>query len=67
MTNKWNEEREEWGEGTRWLAYNAVQGAEQHHINSGFKKTEAAQQKSLMKAIDGATPLSTRALTLLAA
>ena len=65
MINKWNEECEEWGHGTRWLAYNAVQGAEQHHINCGFKETEAAQEKALVKAIDGRTPLSTRALSLL--
>ena len=65
MVNKWNEEREQWGEGTRWLAYNAVQGAEQHHINSGFKQTEAGEEKSLVKAIDGRTPLSTKALNFL--
>lgn len=66
MTNKWNEEREEWGDGSRWLAYNAVQGAEQHNINTGFSGTEAAIEKSLVKAVDGRTPLSMKALTLLA-
>lgn len=66
MTNKWNEEVEQWGAGTRWLAYNAVQGAEQHNINTGFTASEAGIEKSLVKAIDGRTPLSGKALTLLA-
>ena len=66
MTEKWAEEVERFNP-TRWAAYNAVQGAEQHHILTGYKETDLAKEKALVKAIDGRTPLSSSALTLLAA
>tara|TARA_B100000378_G_scaffold29577_1_gene22383 strand:- start:178 stop:1170 length:993 start_codon:yes stop_codon:yes gene_type:complete len=66
MTEKWTAEVEHFSP-TRWAAYNAVQGAEQHHILTGYKETDLAKQKALVKSVDGRTPLSTKALTLLAA
>ena len=64
LGNKWNEECEQWSP-NRWTAYNAVQGCEQHHINSGFKETDAAVEKSLIKAVNGKTPLADKALSIL--
>ena len=52
-------------DGTKWLAYNAVQGAEQHRINSQFMSTVKAREKSLIKAINGRTPYAERALAVL--
>tara|TARA_Y100000817_G_scaffold291606_1_gene263263 strand:- start:3501 stop:4574 length:1074 start_codon:yes stop_codon:yes gene_type:complete len=52
--------------GNRWLAYNAVQGAEQHYINAGYKPRRVKNQhKALTKAVDGKSPLGDKALTLL--
>jgi len=70
MTTKWNEECEHWapsGVGNKWLAYNAVQGAEQHQINAQFTDSETAKQRSLTKAINGKAPLADSALALLTA
>lgn len=70
MVAKWNEECEHWtpgGWGNKWLAYNAVQGAEQHQINAQFASGEVARQRSLTKALDGKAPLADRALSLLLA
>ena len=66
LTYKWNEECERW-DSNRWTAYNAIQGAEQHHILTGFKETDVAKEKALVKAVDGRTPLADKALQLLAA
>jgi hypothetical protein len=66
LNNKWDEERERW-DPNRWTAYNAIQGAEQHHILTGFKETDVAKEKALVKAVDGRTPLADKALQLLAA
>jgi hypothetical protein len=65
MTAKWLEECEQWSANNRWLAYNAVQGAEQHIINSQFNTTEVGKQRSLIRAIDGRAPLATKALSFL--
>ena len=54
-------------DGNRWLAYNAVQGAEQHNINARFNTTDAGKQRSMTKMIQGTTPYAVRALDLLAA
>lgn len=73
MTVKWREECEEFGNiaqvndmwrwhGNKWLAYNAVQGAEQHSINAKFLSTSAAREQSLTKAVNGKTPYAERAL-----
>ena len=70
MTAKWMEECEHWspdGPGNKWLAYNAVQGAEQHQINAQFTSSEVAKQRSLTKAINGKAPLADKALALLLA
>ena len=63
----WRKEKEEWGDGNRWLAYNAVQGAEQHNINGRVRGGYYSRDRALEKAIDNHTPLATRAMTLLAA
>lgn len=52
--------------GNRWLAYNAVQGAEQHYINAGYKPRRLKNQhKALTKAVEGKTRLADRALAIL--
>jgi hypothetical protein len=52
-------------DGNKWLAYNAVQGAEQHNINARFNTTDIGKQRSLTKMINGGTPYAARALELL--
>ena len=54
-------------DGNKWLAYNAVQGAEQHNINARFNNTDAGKQRSMTKMIKGTTPYAVKALNLLAA
>jgi hypothetical protein len=54
--NAWRTERED--HPTAWGAYNAMQGAEQHRINTGGKSTEAAKERALVKALDGNTPIA---------
>ena len=52
--------------GNKWLAYNAVQGAEQHYINAGYKPRRLKNQhKALVKAVDGKSRLGDKALALL--
>ena len=53
--------------GNKWLAYNAVQGAEQHNINARFNTTDAGKQRSMTKMIQGTTPYAVKALDLLVA
>ena len=52
-------------DGNRWLAYNAVQGAEQHNINARFNTSDVGKQRSMTKMISGGTPFASRALDLL--
>ena len=52
-------------DGTKWLAYHAIQGAEQHKINSRFLSTAQAREQSLTKAVNGKTPYAERALVML--
>jgi hypothetical protein len=52
-------------DGNKWLAYNAVQGAEQHNINARFQQTAAARERALTKAVNGTTPYAERAWGLL--
>ena len=52
----WRDEAED--HPTMWGAYNAMQGAEQHQINTGGKSTEAAKERALVKALDGKTPIA---------
>jgi hypothetical protein len=72
MLAQWKRECDEWG-GSMWTAYNAAQGAEQHRISKNYKNTEAANQRSLTKALDGKTPIADaasdylRALVVIAA
>ena len=64
--NEWRRELETWGNGNKWLAYNAIQGAEQHYINRGTRGNhEAKSTRSLIKAVEGKTPLATKTLELL--
>jgi len=60
----WRNERTGWGPGNRWLAYNAIQGAEQHRIN-GMLRGKTITDRSLEKAIDGFTPLADEAMRVL--
>ena len=64
MRTRWFNEKLHWGEGNGWLAWNAIQGAEQHTINSGRKRDKA---KSLQKALEGKTPLANKAMSLILA
>ena len=68
----WKEEKLAWSSrlvhtsfGNKWLAYNAVQGAEQHKINSNYKTDIKAYDKSYALALDGKTPLADAALSYL--
>ena len=54
-------------DGNKWLAYNAVQGAEQHNINARFNTTDEGRQRSMIKMIKGTTPYAVKALDLLVA
>jgi len=73
MHAMWKEEVQAWGKlgtgfqyyGNRWLAYNAVQGAEQHRVNARFKRGEEHRLSSLMKSVEGKTPLADKAHALL--
>ena len=64
--NEWRRELETWGDGNKWLAYNAIQGAEQHYINRGTRGNHVVKStRSLIKAVEGKTPLATKTLELL--
>ena len=65
MGSRWDEEITRWGEPNKWLAFNAVQGAEQHLVNAKGKSEDARVSASLERAINGRTPLADRALELL--
>ena len=52
-------------DGNKWLAYNAIQGAEQHQISTNFMTTTQAQEKSLTKAVNGRTPYAEKAWNIL--
>lgn len=60
----WRTEREEWGNGNKWLAYNAIQGAEQHRIN-GMVRGKVRENRSFEKAIEGSVPLAVEAMRVL--
>jgi hypothetical protein len=73
MWNQWFMERDQFSSvdsvfdspgNNCWQAYNAVQGAEQHVINSTVRRRRCPD-RALEKAIDGKTPLADRALRLL--
>jgi len=49
------------------MAYNAVQGAEQHRINGRMPGGLYNFRKAMEKAIDNKTPLAERAMALLTA
>jgi len=61
----WIRERNEFGAGNRWMAYNAVQGAEQHRINGRARGGLYDPMKAMEKAIDNKTPLAEQAMALL--
>jgi hypothetical protein len=54
-------------DGNKWLAYNSVQGAEQHNINARFTTSDEGKQRSMTKMINGVTPFAGRALNILTA
>ena len=60
----WRNEREEWGAGNRWLAYNAIQGAEQHRIN-GMVRGKVKPDRALEKSIERKVPLAVEAMRVL--
>ena len=67
MVVAWKHECKEFGSGShlmgsKWLAYNAVQGAEQHHINQIWKHDP---DKALDKSVEGKTPFASKAWALL--
>ena len=64
VTRKWVDERDTFDQ-TMWAAYNAVQGAEQHLINANYKSTDAARQRSYIKAVEGKTPIADQATAYL--
>ena len=65
--DRWVKEVEQFGSndvgGNRWLAYNAIQGAEQHDLGRG----ETSDERSFLRAIEGKTTFSDKALSLLRA
>ena len=61
----WAAERNEFGEGNRWMAYNAIQGTEQHRINGRARGGVYDPMKAMEKAIDNKTPMAERAMALL--
>ena len=63
----WTREKKEFGASNRWMAYNAVQGAEQHRINGRMPGGLYNPLKAMEKAIDNKTPLAERAMALLTA
>ena len=68
VTERWDVELEKFGSdggGTRWLAYNAVQGAEQHDLGEDMTK-QKRHERSFLRAINSKTPVTDRALSLLA-
>ena len=65
MVTTWQSECEQWDVKNRWLAYNAIQGTEQHHINTGYSDTDDGIAKATVKLVNGRTPLATKAMTLL--
>lgn len=66
FNNEWRRETETWDDKNKWLAYNAIQGAEQHHINLGQRGNQVVKRtRSLIKAVEGKTPLAKKTLELL--
>jgi len=63
MFGAWKKESDEYGDKNMWVAYNAIQGAEQHRINTNFKWEDdkgydAGQKKSIFSALEGVTPFA---------
>ena len=63
MFTTWRKESQEYGDQNMWIAYNAIQGAEQHRINANFKAEDekgydAGQKKSIFASLEGGTPLA---------
>mgnify|MGYP003147061408 CR=1 FL=1 len=63
MFNTWRKESEEYGDQNMWIAYNAIQGAEQHGVNANFKAEDekgydSGQKKSIFASLEGGTPLT---------
>ena len=48
FNNEWRRETETWDDKNKWLAYNAIQGAEQHHINLGQRGNQVVKRLSLI-------------------
>ena len=63
MFRAWKTEVDQYGDKNMWVAYNAIQGAEQHRINANFKWEddkgyEAGQKKSIFSALENSTPFA---------
>ena len=63
MFAAWHKEQGAFDTSNMWVAYNAIQGAEQHRVNANFKWEDdkgydAGQKKSIFSAIEGATPFA---------
>jgi hypothetical protein len=59
----WKKEASLYGDKNLWVAYNAVQGAEQHKVNMEFrtksdKGYERGREKSFMRSMEGKTPIA---------
>lgn len=65
MFARWNAEVDQWGTQNKWLAFNAVQGAEQHVVNAKGRSEDDRARASLERALNGRTPLADRTLELL--
>jgi hypothetical protein len=71
IVNRWYKERDAFPTSTepkvanKWCAYNAFQGAEQHYINAKGRGHNWSRDRALIKAVDGKTPLATKAFNYL--
>ena len=64
---RWREERQEWGPGNKWMAYNAIQGAEQHTMLGRNQKGHLSRVRAFEQNLNGQAPLAKQALALLTA
>ena len=62
---QWRKERAEWGPGNKWMAYNAVQGAEQHSMLGRNRKGHLSRIRAFEQNLNGQAPLAKQALALL--
>ena len=63
MLKAWVSEANTFDDKNMWVAFNAIQGAEQHSVNANFKSEDdygydEGQRKSIFNALEGGTPLA---------